>query len=115
MRGVSIGMIMSRAGRAGRCGRAGRAGRVRSGAVGSGREPVGSRPGAGRDPRRPGRGRSGRSRRLDGGMSETTFPRRDADGRVVHLVELIAWVGAGLVLGFVVLLVIDGVSSLLGA
>jgi hypothetical protein len=48
-------------------------------------------------------------------MSETTFPRRDADGRVVHLVELIAWVGAGLVLGFVVLLVIDGVSSLLGA
>jgi hypothetical protein len=47
-------------------------------------------------------------------MSETTFPRRDAEGRVVRLAELLAWVAAGLVLGFVVLLLVDGVSSLLG-
>jgi hypothetical protein len=47
-------------------------------------------------------------------MTETTFPRRDADGRVVRLAELLAWVAAGLVLGFVVLLLIDGLSSLLG-
>jgi hypothetical protein len=49
-------------------------------------------------------------------MSETTtFPRRDPDGRVVRLAELLAWVGAGLVLGFVALLAVDGVSSLFGA
>jgi hypothetical protein len=47
-------------------------------------------------------------------MSETTFPHRDAEGRVLRLVELLASVTAGLVLGLVVLLVIDGVSSLLG-
>jgi hypothetical protein len=47
-------------------------------------------------------------------MSETTFPHRDGDGRVVRLAELLAWVAAGLVLGVVVLLFIDGVSSLLG-
>ncbi|MGC9668259.1 hypothetical protein ACNTMW_17100 [Planosporangium sp. 12N6] len=47
-------------------------------------------------------------------MSETTFPHRDADGRVVRLAELIASVVAGLVLGIVVLVVVDGVSSLLG-
>jgi hypothetical protein len=48
-------------------------------------------------------------------MSETTFPRRDADGRVVHLAELLAWVGTGLVVGFVALLAVDGVAALLGA
>ena len=47
-------------------------------------------------------------------MSETTFPRRDADGRVVRLVELLASVAAGLVLGLLALLLIDGLSSLLG-
>ena len=47
-------------------------------------------------------------------MSETTFPRRDADGRVVHLVELLAWTAAGLVLGVVALVVIDGLSALVG-
>jgi hypothetical protein len=47
-------------------------------------------------------------------MSETTFPRRDADGRVVHLTDLLAWVAVGLVLGLVVLLLIDGLTSLLG-
>jgi hypothetical protein len=58
---------------------------------------------------------TGRSRTLGGGMSETTtFPRRDADGRVVRLAELLAWVAAGLVIGVVVLLLVDGVSALLG-
>ncbi|GIG73878.1 hypothetical protein HC028_07475 [Planosporangium flavigriseum] len=47
-------------------------------------------------------------------MSETTFPRRDAEGRVLRLAELLAWVAVGLVLGFVLLLLIDGLSSLLG-
>lgn len=48
------------------------------------------------------------------GMSETTFPRRDAEGRVVRLTELLAGVAVGLVLGFVALVLIDGLSSLLG-
>jgi hypothetical protein len=47
-------------------------------------------------------------------MSETTFPRRDADGRVVRLPELLVSIIAGLVLGGVALLVIDGVSALVG-
>ncbi|NJC82086.1 hypothetical protein [Planosporangium mesophilum] len=47
-------------------------------------------------------------------MSETTFPRRDADGRVLHLAELLASVAVGLVLGILALLVIDGLSSLFG-
>jgi hypothetical protein len=48
-------------------------------------------------------------------MNETTtFPRRDAEGRVVRLADLLAWVVAGLVLGLVVLLVIDGVPALFG-
>ncbi|NJC68698.1 hypothetical protein HC031_03000 [Planosporangium thailandense] len=46
-------------------------------------------------------------------MSETTFPRRDSDGRVIRLTELLAWVAVGLLIGFVVLLLIDGLSSLL--
>jgi hypothetical protein len=48
-------------------------------------------------------------------MSETTFPRRDADGRVVHLAELLAWVGAGLVVGFVALLAAAVGSGAVGA
>jgi hypothetical protein len=47
-------------------------------------------------------------------MSETTFPRRDASGRVVRLAELLAWVAAGFVLGLLALIVIDGLFSLLG-
>jgi hypothetical protein len=47
-------------------------------------------------------------------MSETTFPRRDKDGRVMRLTELLASVGAGIVLGIVVLVVIDGLTSVLG-
>ena len=47
-------------------------------------------------------------------MSETTFPRRDKDGRVMRLTELLVSVGAGLVLGIVVLVVIDGLTAVLG-
>jgi hypothetical protein len=47
-------------------------------------------------------------------MSETTFPHRDAEGRVLRLAELLAWVAVGLVLGLLVLVLIDGFSSLLG-
>lgn len=47
-------------------------------------------------------------------MSESTFPSRDAEGRVERLVELIASVVAGLVTGLVVLLVVDGLPALLG-
>jgi hypothetical protein len=47
-------------------------------------------------------------------MSETTFPRRDGDGRVVRLADLLASVAAGLVLGMAALLVIDGLSALVG-
>jgi hypothetical protein len=47
-------------------------------------------------------------------MSETTFPRRDADGRVVRLPELLVWIVAGLVLGVIALLVVDALSVLVG-
>jgi hypothetical protein len=47
-------------------------------------------------------------------MSETTFPRRDENGRVVRLTELLASVVAGTVLGIVVLVVIDGLTAVLG-
>lgn len=42
------------------------------------------------------------------------FPRRDADGRVVGLADLLALTAAGLVIGFGVLVVIDGSGALLG-
>jgi hypothetical protein len=46
-------------------------------------------------------------------MTETTtFPRRDADGRVIRLTDLLGWVAAGLVLGTIVLLIVDGIVSL---
>jgi hypothetical protein len=47
-------------------------------------------------------------------MSETTFPRRDDEGRVVRLGELLGWIAAGLLFGTVALLVVDGVSALAG-
>jgi hypothetical protein len=47
-------------------------------------------------------------------MSEATFPRRDADGRVVRLPELLVSIIAGVVLGGVALLIIDGLSALAG-
>ena len=43
-----------------------------------------------------------------------TFPRRDDAGRVISLAEMLAATAAGLVLGFVALLVIDGVFALIG-
>jgi hypothetical protein len=47
-------------------------------------------------------------------MTDTTFPRRDADGRVVRLAELTAWTVAGLALGVLALLIVDGLSALVG-
>jgi hypothetical protein len=48
-------------------------------------------------------------------MSETTtFPRRDADGRVIRLADLLASAAAGLVIGLVVLVIIDGFMALVG-
>jgi ABC-type phosphate transport system permease subunit len=47
-------------------------------------------------------------------MNETTFPRRDRDGRVLRLTELLASVAAGLVLGLVVLVVVDGLTAVFG-
>jgi hypothetical protein len=44
----------------------------------------------------------------------SSFPRRDEHGRVVGLVDLLALTLAGLVTGFVVLLVIDGTGALVG-
>lgn len=41
-------------------------------------------------------------------------PRRDAAGRVVALADLIGVVGAGLVIGLLVLLLFDGVFSFIG-
>lgn len=42
------------------------------------------------------------------------FPRRDGDGRVVGLADLLALTVAGLLTGFVVVLVLDGAGSLVG-
>jgi hypothetical protein len=43
-----------------------------------------------------------------------TFPRRDEDGRVVGLADLLALTAAALVTGFVVLLLLDVAGSLVG-
>jgi len=43
-----------------------------------------------------------------------SLPRRDAAGRVVALPDLLGVVGAGLVIGLVVLLLFDGVFTLIG-
>jgi O-antigen/teichoic acid export membrane protein len=43
-----------------------------------------------------------------------TFPRRDADGRVLSLKELLVAVAVGTLLGLAALAVIDGVFSLIG-
>jgi hypothetical protein len=43
-----------------------------------------------------------------------SFPRRDEQGRVVGLVDLLAFTVAGLVTAFVILLVIDGAGALVG-
>jgi hypothetical protein len=43
-----------------------------------------------------------------------TFPRRDEAGRVVGVVDLLALTVAGLVTGFVVLLILDGAGGLVG-
>jgi O-antigen/teichoic acid export membrane protein len=43
-----------------------------------------------------------------------TFPRRDADGRVISLKELLVAVIVGTLLGLVALALIDGVFSLIG-
>jgi hypothetical protein len=43
-----------------------------------------------------------------------SFPRRDADGRIEYVVDLLGITLAGLVLGVLILLVIDGGAALLG-
>lgn len=43
-----------------------------------------------------------------------TFPRRDGDGRVVGLVDLLALTVAALLTGFAVLLLLDAAGSLVG-
>jgi hypothetical protein len=48
------------------------------------------------------------------GEQQERFPRRDADGRVVGLTDLLALTVAGLVTCFVVLVLIDGAGALLG-
>src|SRR5262245_28425630 len=50
-------------------------------------------------------------------MSESraqTFPRRDDAGRVISLSEMLVASGAGALLGFVALVVIDGLFALIG-
>lgn len=42
------------------------------------------------------------------------FPRRDSDGRVVGLPDLLALTAAGLLTGAVILVVIDGTGAVLG-
>jgi len=43
-----------------------------------------------------------------------TFPRRDADGRVISLKELLVAVAVGTLLGLAALALIDGIFSLIG-
>lgn len=46
--------------------------------------------------------------------AQTGFPRRDADGRIIAITDLLGLALAGLVIGALALLVFDGVFSLLG-
>jgi hypothetical protein len=46
--------------------------------------------------------------------SATQFPRRDADGRVISMRELLVAALLGTLVGVVVLLVIDGIVALIG-
>jgi hypothetical protein len=46
--------------------------------------------------------------------AQDRFPRRDADGRVVGLPDLLALAVAGLLTGAVVLVVVDGAGALVG-
>ncbi|MDQ7908456.1 hypothetical protein RB614_28400 [Phytohabitans sp. ZYX-F-186] len=46
--------------------------------------------------------------------AESGFPRRDADGRILAVTDLLGLVLAGLVIGLLALLVFDGGFSLLG-